>query len=640
MTMLDRMRRHKGWLKWSLALVCLTFVIFYIPDFLRGRAGTAPGDQVATVGARTITLADFRRRYQQQIDAYRTAYGGNLTDDQIRQLQLGQQVLQQMIEENAELEEAARLGLNVTDEEVRARIVAIPALQENGRFIGEQRYRELLRMQRPPLTASEFEDNLRLSILIEKLRTGLTEWMSISDAELEKEYARRNEKVKLDVVPITAADFRKEVTVADQDVASYFEANKERYRMPDRRKIRFILFDASQVRAKLEVPRADVERYYNDHVSDFSTPEQVRASHILFKTEGKAEADVRAKAEGVLKQAKAGADFAELARKYSEDDANAKNGGDLDYFSRGRLVPEFESAAFALQTGQISELVKTQYGFHIIKLTDRKPEVKRTLGDPELYREILEIVGQDLADRQATSVADEVSREAPAPRDLDKVAATRGLKVEDSDFFARGEPVGRLGAQPDMVSRAFELADNVTSGPVRVSAGRVIFYVSGRQASHVPALDEVRARVRDDVIQVKALDLARKKAGQIAATLKSAPDFQAAAKAAGLATTTTDLLGREAVVPGVGLSPEIDAVAFTLAPGGVSGAISFAQGAAVIKVLERQETTAVAFATAKDAFREDLLSERRTRFYSAYMDRARERLRIAVDAEGLKRIVG
>jgi parvulin-like peptidyl-prolyl isomerase len=146
--------------------------------------------------------------------------------------------------------------------------------------------------------------------------------------------------------------------------------------------------------------------------------------------------------------------------------------------------------------------------------------------------------------------------------------------------------------------------------------------------------------VRDDVVQVKALDLARKKAGQIAATLKSAPDFQAAAKAAGLEATTTDLLGREAVVPGIGLSPEIDAVAFTLPPGGVSGAISFAQGAAVVKVLERQGTTAAAFATAKDAFREDLLSERRTRFYSAYMDRARERLRIAVDAEGLKRIVG
>jgi peptidyl-prolyl cis-trans isomerase D len=640
MTMLDRMRRHKGWLKWSLALVCLTFVIFYIPDFLRGREAAAPGDRVASVGDRTITPADFRRRYQQQIDAYRTAYGGTMSEDQIRQLQIGQQVLQQMIEEYAELVEAARLGLNVTDEEVRARILAIPALQENGRFIGEQRYRELLAIQRPPVSPAEFEQNLRVTLLIEKLRTGLTEWMSISDAELQKAYASRNDKVKLDLITIAAADFRKDVTVADQDVASHFEANKERYRLPERRNIRFVVFDAAQARTKLEVPRAEVERYYNEHVSEYTTPEQVRASHILLKTEGKTEADVRARAEAVLQQAKAGADFAALAKKYSEDESNAANGGDLDYFSRGRMVAEFENAAFALQPGQVSDLVKTPYGFHIIKLTDRKPELKRTLGDPELYREIADIVGQDLAERQVTDAADAVAREALTPRDLDKVAAARGLKVEESGFFGRGEGVGRLGLQPAIVSRAFELGDNVTSGPVDMSSGVVIFYVSARQDSHLPALDEVRARVRDDVVQVKALDLARKKAEQMAATLKSAPDFQKAAKAAGFEVTTTDLLTREGVIPGVGVSPEIDSAAFALPAGGVSGAISTAQGAAIVRVLEHQGATAESFAAAKDAFREELLGERRSRFFATYMGRARDRMRIEIDPEGLKRILG
>ncbi len=640
MTMLDRMRRHKGWLKWSLALVCLAFVIFYIPDFLRGDAGALPGDRVASVAGRAITPAEFRRRYQQQIDAYRTAYGGTLSDDQIRRLQIDRQVLQQMIEENAELAEAARLGLTVTDEDVRARILTIPALQEDGRFIGEQRYRDMLRMQQPPLSPAEFEESLRLRILVEKLRTGLTEWISVSDAELEREYRYRNERVRLEVVPILAANVRKDVTVTDAEVTSRFEANKEQYRAPDRRKIRFVLIETAQVRAKLNVPRADVEQYYNDNVSSFSTPEQVRASHILLKTEGKAEADVRAKAEEILKQARAGADFAALARKYSEDESNASDGGDLDYFSRGRMVSEFENAAFALQKDQISDLVKSPYGFHIIKLTDRKPAIVRTLGDPELYREIVDIVGLDVADRQVAELADSVAREAPALGDLDKAAAAHGLTVEESDFFARGEAIGRLGVQPDINTRAFEMADNVPSGPMTVPAGRVIFFVSGRQTSRIPPFEEVRDKVRDDVVQAKAVELARKRAEAMAAELKGAQDFQKAAKTAGFEAMTTDLLTRESVIPGVGLSPEIDVAAFTLPVGGVSGPIPTIQGAAIVRVLERPGVTAANFTAQKDVFREDLLRERRTRFFTTYMDRARERMQIEIDPEALKLIVG
>jgi peptidyl-prolyl cis-trans isomerase D len=233
-----------------------------------------------------------------------------------------------------------------------------------------------------------------------------------------------------------------------------------------------------------------------------------------------------------------------------------------------------------------------------------------------------------------------VAQEARTPADLDKVAAAHGLKAEESALFARGEAVGRLGVQPAINAQAFDLADGVMAGPVTVPGGRVVFHVSGRQDSHIPALDEVRARVRDDAVQVRALDLARKKAEQVAAVLKSAPDFQKAAKAEGFATTTSDLLTREAVIPGIGLNPDIDAVAFTLPVGGVSGAIPTAQGAAVIKVLERLGTAPADFAAARDAFRDQVLGERRTRFFSAYMERVRGRMRIEIDAEGLKRVLG
>src|SRR5712675_708148 len=226
MTMLDRMRRHRDWLKWSLGLVCVAFVLFYIPDFLRGTgADAASGDTVAKVQGREISSADFRRTYQAQLQAYRSAYGGNMNDQLLKQLGVEQQILQQMVDERAALAEADRIGIKVSDEEVRQRIFAMPAFQENGGFIGETRYQQLLRMQRPPMTPSEFEDNVRRSLAVEKLRASLTDWLSVPDKELEQEYRRRNDKVKLSVVSFLADNFRAQVTASDQEVAAYFAAH-------------------------------------------------------------------------------------------------------------------------------------------------------------------------------------------------------------------------------------------------------------------------------------------------------------------------------------------------------------------------------------------------------------------------------
>src|SRR6185295_15474914 len=198
MTMLDKMRRHKSWLKWSLILVCLAFVVFYIPDFLRGTTGAnAAGDTVASIEGRSITAGEFRRVYQAQVQAYRTAYGGQMNDQLLKQLGVEQQILQQMVDERAALAEADRLKIGASDEEVRQRILTIPAFQENGQFIGEQRYTTLLRAQRPPMSPPEFEDNVRRQLTVEKLRASLTDWISVADTELEQEYRRRNDKVKL-----------------------------------------------------------------------------------------------------------------------------------------------------------------------------------------------------------------------------------------------------------------------------------------------------------------------------------------------------------------------------------------------------------------------------------------------------------
>jgi peptidyl-prolyl cis-trans isomerase D len=583
---------------------------------------------------------DFRRRYMAQVQAYRASYGGNLTDDLLQQMQVPQQVLQQMIQEKAELAEAEKAGITVSDAEVRSQIIAIPGLQENGQFIGEQRYRQLLQQQNPPLTPSDFEQSVRESLMLDKFRAGLTEWMTVSDAELESEYKRRNEKVTLDVVAVLADNFKTQVNPTDAEISAHYDKDKERYRIPDRRKIRFVRIDPAELAATIKVSKEDVERSYNEQLGKYTTPEQIRASHILLTTEGKDDAAVRTQAEHVLKEAKSGADFAALAKKYSQDETNAQQGGDLDYFGRGRMVGAFETAAFALAPGEISDLVKTEFGYHIIKVTDRKAAIVRPLSDPAVYKEIETALLRQQAEAQATQHADALAAEAKTPAALDKAVASRGLKMEDSGYFARGGMVEGLGPQSPVSMAAFDVAENTVSQPIAGPTGHVIFYVSGKQDSYVPKLDEVRSRVRDDVIQERAVTLAKQRAETLVAQLKTASNFQAAAKAAGLEAVTTNPIARDGVIPNIGRSPEIEAVAFSSPVGTVSNAIATPQGAAIVRVASKQDVSAADFAMAKDKFRMEILGERRSRFYQTYMEKARTKMKIDIDPDAIKRAIG
>jgi len=638
MTMLDRMRRHKNWLKWSLGLVVLAFVIFYIPDFLRGTgADAASGDTIAKVQGQDITAGEYRRTYQAQLQAYRSAYGGNMSEQLLKQLGIDQQILQQMVDERAALAEADRLGIEANNEEVRQRIMSFPAFQENGMFIGDARYQQLLRMQRPPMTAAEFESNVRRQLVIEKLRSSVTDWLAVADKELEQEYRRRNNKVKLAVVSITADTFKSQVTANDEEVATYFASHSADFKIPEKRKVRYLLIDVDAMRAKVVVPSADIERAYNTNIEQYSTPEQVRASHILLKTEGKDDATVKAAAEDVLKQAKAGADFAALAKKYSEDESNAKNGGDLDYFGKGKMVPEFDQVAFTLEAGQLSDLVKTQYGYHVIKVVDKKPGTTRPLA--EVRQQLNDQLAYERAQAQAADLAESLGKQISKPADLDKVAKAQGLAVQESGFFARDEPIAGLGPSPEAAAKAFDMKPDEVAGPLRASRGFMFETFLAKQDAYVPKIDEVKDRVRDEVVKQKARDLSKQKATEIAAKLKAAPDFEKAAKAAGVEAKTTDLIPRDSPIPDVGASPAVDAVAFALPAGAVSDPISTDTATAIVKVVEKVEVSTDEWNNNKDRFREEVLSDRRNRFFAAYMSKAKLKMKIEVNREALQRAV-
>lgn len=638
MTMLDRMRRHKAWLKWSLALVVLTFVLFYIPDFLSSTTGASPGDTVALVEGRAITVREFQRRYSAQLTAYRNAYGAQMNEQLLRQLGIEQQILQQLVDEQAMVAEARRQGFTVSNAEIRERILSIPAFQQNGRFIGEARYRQMLQANNPPLTTTEFEDQIRRALMVDKLRNAVAGWISVSDRDVADEYKRRNEKVKLDVAPITPEAFRSQVSVSDADLAGYFEKRKDSYRVGEKRKVTYAIVDVTRIRDEVTVPDAEIENLYQQNLAQYQTPEQVRASHILLETEGKTEADVRAKAEEILKKARASEDFAALAKQYSEDESNSAKGGDLDYFQRGTMVSEFEQVAFSLKPGEISDLVKTPFGFHIIKVVDHKQETTRPLA--EVRTELEDQLKWQKAQANAEQIAKAIEPQMKAAADLDRLAKERGLRVQETGLFLRDEPIDGLGPAPEVSAQAFQLQTGAVSPALRVSTGWVFVTMTGKQDPYVPQLAEVRDKVRDDLVRERAAEIAHANAGAIAAALKSAKDFAGAAKKAGLEVKSTELVTRGAPLPDLGVSSEIDAVAFSLPVGAVSDPISTPQGTAIIRVVEKEGVADEQIAAGRDQLREELVGQRRDQFFSAYMQKAKQGLKIELKPDVVAQVVG
>lgn len=637
MTMLDRMRRHQNLLKWSLAPLILAFGLFFVPR--NPSAGAAPDVVLAEVQGETITVAEFQRRYNLQMQQYRNAYGGQISEQMLRQLGIDQQILQALVDEQAMVAEARRQNFSVSDAEVRQRILSLPAFMENGVFIGETRYRQLLSAQNPPLTTREFEDQLRQAILAEKLRTSVAGWMSVSDADVAAEFRRRNEKVKLDVVPLTADAFRGQVKVADADLQQRFDANKESYRIGEKRKVKYALLEVERVRETVQVSDAEVEAFYTQNKAQYSTEGRVRASHILLKTEGKDDATVKAKAEALLAQAKApNADFAALAKANSEDEGSAVNGGDLNYFGKGQMVPEFEAAAFSLKPGQISDLVKTTFGYHIIKVVDSQPETVRPVAD--VKPEIIEQLKWQKAQQQAEEIGKAMEAAIKSAADMEKVAKERGITVVESPFFLRDEPIGDLGAAPDVANRAFTMKDGEVTPVLRVSRGWVFATPAGKQDSYIPQLAEVTDRVRDDVIRDKAAELLKTRAAAIAADLKKAPDFAAAVKKAGFEVKASELIARGGSLPDIGPNAEVETAVFGAAPGTVTDAITTATGAVIVRVAEKADVTEQQIADGRDALREELTGQRRDQFFSAYMAKAKTSLKIDIKQDVLAQVMG
>jgi peptidyl-prolyl cis-trans isomerase D len=290
-----------------------------------------------------------------------------------------------------------------------------------------------------------------------------------------------------------------------------------------------------------------------------------------------------------------------------------------------------------MQPGQISDLVKTQYGYHIIKLVDKKAATTRPLA--EVRQQLNDQLAYQRAQAQAADLAQNLEKQIKKPADLDAVAKAHGLAVQESGFFARDEPILGLGPAPEAANKAFDMKPNDVAGPLRASRGFVFETLVAKQDPYVPKVEEVKDRVREEVVKQKARDASKAKAAAVAAKLKTAPDFEKAAKAAGMDAKTTDLITQDAPIPDLGAAPAVTDAAFKLAAGAVSDPIATDNGTAVIKVVEKKQVTPEEWTSSKDRFREELLTDRRNRFFSAYMAKAKQKMKIEVNRESLQRAV-
>ena len=637
--MLDRMRRHKGWLKWSLALVVIAFVFLYVPGFMDQTGGAGlPSDVIARVGDKEIALLDFQQIYTRQLQAYRLESGGEISEEMLRSLGIDRQILQQMIDGHAALAEAERLGIEVSDAEVRERILTLPAFQIDGRFIGEASYRQLLQQQRPPISPGQFEEEIRNEILVDRLQTAVTGWMRVSDAEVAGEHRRRNERIRVDVVAFRAADFRDEVEATDDDVALLFAEESGNYEIAEKRRLRFLLVDQTAIFDSLTLTEDEVRLYYDANLPQYQTPGQVRASHILLRVDGDDDEAVAARAAALAAEARGGADFAELAREHSEDETNAESGGDLGSFGRGRMVPEFENAAFAMAAGEVSDPVRSPFGFHVIQVTEKQEEVTQPFA--EVRGAIENVLKRERSSARATSLARAIAAEATTPADLERAASARGYELQESGFAARGEPILGLGLAQEVSAQAFAIDPGSVAGPVPTPSGPAFVTVTDIQDPYIPELDEVREQVREDVILKKSLTLAQERAAGAAETLKTAEDFVAAAEQAELSLGSSDFVTRGSTLPEVGSSPAVEAVAFAMTPGTVSDVIQTGNAVAIVHLAERVEASAADLAQNRDTLRDELMFQRQSRFFTAYMDNVKARLAITIDLGVLEQAIG
>ena len=620
--MLQQMRKWSGYLKYLLYVVIFMFVVWGVATWTGGSSGRtqAEGEWAANVNGTVIEGNAFRNAAR-NTDRYFQQVLGDQYAQQRAYFRVGRQTIQQMIDDELIVQAARAEGLTVSPQEVADSLTRNPQFQENGHFIGVERYRALF--QRAGVAMHEFEESERRRLLGEKYRSLVTTGVTVSDAEVQDELKRRLQKASVDWV-LVEPDAVTVPAAEDSALQAWYREHEAQYRRGEGRTGRYVLFDPQSLAGQATVTDAEVQAAYDrDLASRYTAKEQRRASHILFKVAPDAKpedaAKVEAKAQDVLKRAKGGEDFAALARRYSED-STASNGGDLNFFGRGQMVKEFEDAAFALPVGGITDLVKTRYGFHIIKVTDTRA------GRTTPFEEARDKIRQEMQVDRARALANERASgfTAVAKKDgFEKAARAAGLAIKDTGPVRAGDTLADLPASQSAAARIQSLKPGEMSEPIPVPEGQVVVEVTGTIQDEPRPFAEVRAKVEQD------WQADRRKA-VVAEKLRGAGTLEAFAKSFKKDVRHQDDLTMGASLPGITMDDTLRRQIDTLAPGALGDPVSTSAGFVVLRVSKRDDGAAE-FAAQRDATRDSLVSQRRERLLRAVVRRLQEQGQVRVN---------
>ncbi|HXN20419.1 MAG TPA: peptidyl-prolyl cis-trans isomerase [Candidatus Binatus sp.] len=631
---LDKNRWVKVTMWVLLILISISMVITLVPGLVGGSTTNSP-DTVASVGGQDISVFDVQRHLNMVL------HGQNVPE-MLKGL-YAKQVLDQMIFSRALDLEAQRLGISVTSQEESDRIKQLlPAAWEGGAWTKDRYVAEV--QNRTGMSVPEFESFLRDDMLMEKFRRLVTSSISVSPAEIENEFRRRNEKVQIEYALVKPTELASSIQPTDAELSAYYAKNASRYQVPEKRSARYALLDLAKLRDTTQVSDEDLRAYYNSHIDQYKVENRAHVEHILFKTIGKTDAEIaeiRQKAEDVLKKAKSGANFEDLAKKYSEDDATKAKGGDLGWIVEKQTVPEFEQAAFSVPKGSVSDLVKTQYGFHIIKVLDR--ETAHTKPFEEVRSTIVPILADQKAAEQANNISTQMASAVRQSnrQSLDDLARKFNLKLGDTPPASVTDPVGDLGNSPELHQILFQLRPGELSQPLQIPQGFVILTPKDIQPAHQGTLAEVRDKVLADYQQEKSIELARTKAQELAKRVQSGESFDQAAKALGLTAVTPEAFARNGSVPDVGSAKLLQA-SFGMSVGQVSPPTQVAGNWLVYRVVGHQPANPADLATQSDQIKQQLLQAKQTAAFEAFRAALEDRLKtegkLTINADAMKRL--
>ncbi len=620
-----------------IGVICIGMLLYLVPGM--NSTDMNNSEVVANVAGQPISVDEVRTQLT------RLPNGGQMAPQLMAYY--ARQIIDSLVLERMLEVEAKRLGISVSDSELADRVqMYLPGIMVNGK-LDKNLYTAQLAVNAPGMSIEQFEEQVRQSLLEQKVQELVTSTVSVSPAEVQAEFLRKNEKIKMDYAVLHPDSLESLVQVSDGDLAAYFEKNKARYQVTEQRVARYILVDPSDLQAKSTVPDAEIQAYYNEHLNSYQVEDRAQISQIQFKTMGKGDAEIaeiRKKAEDVLKEVKKpGAKFDELAKKYSEDTATKDKGGDLGWIVRHQTMPEIERAAFSLPKGSVSDVIQTQLGFYIIKVTDREVAHTKTLA--EVLPSILDVLGTQkaraLADDEVQKISDLIRRTAHPS--LDDIAKQFGLTVGETKPITSTDSTPELGASPELRSAMFTLRIGEVSQPIPSDRGHAVISIKSIIPAHQGTLDEVRAKVTGDFRHEKAVDMAKQRAAELAKRAQGGEDFAKAAKALNIEIKTSDLISREGSIPNAGTAQQFVA-AFSIPAGKTGDPVYLGNDWLVYRIADHQAANPADFEKQKKDIEDALLSSKRQLAFDSFRfaleDQFRSEGKLNFNKDALSKFVG